>query len=113
MNRRKSVVGSLPGSYDRKAEKKHRSPFTPFKRSESSREMQIPESPPAPASDRPETSLTEEESARNPSVSQDRTVPEIVTPVPIAQLEPGTANGTSSDVHSGFATNGTNRVGGT
>lgn len=110
MNRRKSVVGQSPGSHDRRAEKKHRSPFTPFKRSESSREMQIPESPPASASERPGTSLTEVEFSRNPSVSQNRSTSEIATPVPIAQSEPSAANGASPEVQAGLASNGTNQV---
>lgn len=45
MNRRKSVVVPSATSFDRKSEKK-RSPFAAFKRADSSREMQIPESPP-------------------------------------------------------------------
>lgn len=72
--------------------------------------MQIPESPPASALGRPETSLAEEESARNPSVSQDGAVSEIVTSVPAAQAEPSTANGASSDGQAGFASNGTKQV---
>ncbi|OQE18188.1 hypothetical protein PENFLA_c022G01258 [Penicillium flavigenum] len=71
MNRRKSVVVPSTGSFDRKSEKK-RSPFAAFKRADSSREMQIPESPPPTASDRPGTSFTDQSSLRNPSVSQDR-----------------------------------------
>ncbi|CAG8174523.1 unnamed protein product [Penicillium nalgiovense] len=71
MNRRKSVVIPSSGPFDRKAEKK-RSPFAAFKRADSSRDMQIPESPPPTASDHPGTSLTDQSSLRNPSVSQDR-----------------------------------------
>ncbi|KAJ5771382.1 uncharacterized protein N7511_003433 [Penicillium nucicola] len=67
MNRRKSVVGPSAGSFERKADKK-RSPFSPFKRSDSARDLQIPESPPSTAIDRPGTSLTENASLRNSSV---------------------------------------------
>ncbi|KAJ5082395.1 hypothetical protein N7532_011438 [Penicillium argentinense] len=107
MNRRKSVIGPSAGSYERKSEKKHRSPFAPFKRSESSRDMQIPESPPTTASaERPGTSLTEE-SARNPSVSQDRTVSEAIVPTPISQPEPGHTNGNPPEGQAGLVSNGT------
>lgn len=58
------------GTFDRKAEKK-RSPFAAFKRADSSRDLQIPESPPLTATDRPGTSFTDQSSLRNPSVSQD------------------------------------------
>ncbi|KAJ5682545.1 hypothetical protein N7462_005710 [Penicillium macrosclerotiorum] len=105
MNRRKSVVGPTAGSFDRKPEKKHRSPFSSFMRSESSREMQIPESPPSTA-DRPGTSLTEGSSTRNPSVSQDHNVAETIAPLPIPQPENATANGTSTEARSGFTSNG-------
>lgn len=47
---------------------------------------------------------------RNPSMSQDHTVPETVAPVPIAQVEPSTANGLSSEAQHGHASNGTNQV---
>ncbi|KAI2733001.1 hypothetical protein CBS147332_16 [Penicillium roqueforti] len=70
MNRRKSVVLPSTGSHDRKADKK-RSPFAAFMRADSSRDMQIPESPPA-TGDRPGTSFTDQSSLRNPSMSQDR-----------------------------------------
>lgn len=43
MNRRKSIVGSPSGSFS--LDKKHRAPFVPFRRGDSSRDMQIPESP--------------------------------------------------------------------
>lgn len=72
--------------------------------------MQIPESPPASASGRAGTSLTEGESTRNPSVSQDGTVPEIVTPIPAGQAEASAANGTSSEGQPGLVSNGTNQV---
>ncbi|OJJ35125.1 hypothetical protein ASPWEDRAFT_40290 [Aspergillus wentii DTO 134E9] len=71
MNRRKSIVqpGGAFGS-----EKKHRSPFASFKRGDSSREMQIPESPPS-GQERPGTALTSQDSpstGRNLSESRDR-----------------------------------------
>ena len=103
MGRRKSVVGSASGSFDKKAKK--RSPFASFKRSESSKEMQIPESPPESTLERPGTSLTEDEPARNPSASQDRTAAETITPVPIAQPEPAAANGASPEIQAGLVTN--------
>ncbi|KAJ5833871.1 hypothetical protein N7474_002182 [Penicillium riverlandense] len=98
MNRRKSVIGPSAGSYERKPEKKHRSPFSAFKRSDSSRDAQIqlPESPPLSTIDRPATSLTEEESFRNPSVSQDRDASETITTIPAAQPAQTTTNGTTS-----------------
>ncbi|KAJ5664431.1 hypothetical protein N7507_005162 [Penicillium longicatenatum] len=71
MGRRKSMVIPSGSTFDRKAEKK-RSPFAPFKRSDSSRDMQIPESPPSTA-DRPDSSMIEEEYTRTPSVSHDQT----------------------------------------
>ncbi|KGO46718.1 Fps/Fes/Fer/CIP4 homology [Penicillium expansum] len=70
MNRRKSIAMPSTGTFDRKAEKK-RSPFAAFKRADSSRDLQIPESPPLTATDRPGTSFTDQSSLRNPSVSQD------------------------------------------
>lgn len=54
--------------------------------------------------------MTEEESARNPSVSQDRTVPEIFAPVPVAQQEPIATNGTSPEAQAGLVSHGTNQV---
>jgi hypothetical protein len=110
MNRRKSVVGPSAGTYDRKAEKKHRSPFAPFKRSESSRDMPIPESPPGTPSDRPGTSLAEEEPVRTPDVSHDRTLTDTVTPVPVAQPGPTATNGTSQEARTGVVSNGANQV---
>lgn len=109
MNRRKSVIGPTAGSFDRKAEKKHRSPFAPFKRSDSSREMQIPESPPSTAN-RPGTSFTEESSLRNPSVSHDHNVPDTIAPAPNEHQEPFVANGTSAEVQAGLISNGTAQV---
>ncbi|KAJ5618876.1 hypothetical protein N7510_002860 [Penicillium lagena] len=106
MNRRKSVIGPSAGSYERKPEKKHRSPFSAFKRSDSSRDAQIqlPESPPLSAIDRPATSLTEEESIRNPSVSQDRDAAETITTIPAAQPAQTTTNGaTSPEEQAGLA----------
>ncbi|KAJ5975662.1 hypothetical protein N7481_009369 [Penicillium waksmanii] len=109
MNRRKSVIGPSAGSYEKKSEKKYRSPFGPFKRSESARDMQIPESPPTTSSGRPGTALTEE-SARNPSVSQDRTGVEAIVPAPISQREPTTMNGTSPEAQAGLVSNGTTQA---
>ncbi|KXG49398.1 Fps/Fes/Fer/CIP4 homology [Penicillium griseofulvum] len=86
MNRRKSVALPSTGSFDRKAEKK-RSPFAAFKRADSSRDLQIPESPPATASDRPGTSFTDQSSLRNPSVSHDRTGLDTVATIPEAHPE--------------------------
>ncbi|KAJ5091481.1 hypothetical protein NUU61_006351 [Penicillium alfredii] len=108
MNRRKSVVGPSAGSFERKAEKKHRNPFAPFKRSDSARDMQIPESPPASTSDRPGTSLTEEDSMRNPSVSQDRNAPETVAPIPAAQID-STPNGASPEPSTRLASGDVNQ----
>ncbi|KAJ5553600.1 hypothetical protein N7494_002978 [Penicillium frequentans] len=105
MGRRKSMVIPSGSSFDRKAEKK-RSPFAPFKRSDSSRDMQIPESPPSTA-DRPGTSMTEEEYTRTPSVSHDQTAGETFAPAPIAQPFPTTTNGASPEAHSGLLRNGT------
>ncbi|KAJ5793729.1 Fps/Fes/Fer/CIP4 homology [Penicillium paradoxum] len=102
MNRRKSIA--LPsGGFDRKAEKK-RSPFSAFKRADSSRDLQIPESPPATASDRPGTSFTDQSSLRNPSVSQDRAGLETTTSIPEAHPEAPT-NGAISEVQAGFTNN--------
>ncbi|KAJ5753136.1 hypothetical protein N7520_010053 [Penicillium odoratum] len=98
MGRRKSMVVPSASSFDRKAEKKF-SPFAPFKRSDSSRDMQIPESPPSTA-DRPGTSMTEEESARTPSFSRDQTGGESFAPS--AQPFHTTTNGTSSETHAGL-----------
>ncbi|KAF7717472.1 Uncharacterized protein PECH_000479 [Penicillium ucsense] len=81
MNRRKSVITPTGGGFDRKAEKKHRSPFSSFMRSDSSREAQIPESPPRTA-DRPGTALTEESSLRNESVSHDNDAHGAPAPAP-------------------------------
>lgn len=112
MNRRKSVA--LPsGGFDRKAEKKRSpfaaSPFAAFKRADSSRDLQIPESPPATASDRPGTSLTDQSSLRNPSTSQDRTGLETTATIPEAHTE-ATTNGTTPEAQVGFANNHTSQV---
>ncbi|KAJ5676902.1 uncharacterized protein N7477_002535 [Penicillium maclennaniae] len=109
MNRRKSVGGPSAGTYDRKAEKKHFSPFAPFKRSDSSRDMQIPESPPGTPLDRPGTSMTEEEPAQTPDVSHDRTLTNVVTPVHVSQPEPTGTNGTHQETQ-GFASYGAEHV---
>jgi len=109
MNRRKSVIVPSGGGNERKSEKKYRSPFGAFKRSESARDMQIPESPPQTASDRPGTSFTEE-SARNPSVSQDHTATDAITPAPVSQPEPIATNGTTANAQAGFTSNGTGQV---
>jgi hypothetical protein len=110
MNRRKSVVGPSAGTYDRKAEKKHFSPFAPFKRSDSSRDMQIPESPPGTPTDRPGTSITEEEPARTAGVSHDRALTDVVSPVSFSQPEPTGTNGTYQEAQAGFAGNGAEHV---
>ncbi|OQE41339.1 hypothetical protein PENCOP_c005G07377 [Penicillium coprophilum] len=89
MNRRKSVALPSTGSFDKKSEKK-RSPFAAFKRADSSRDLQIPESPPATASDRPGTSFTDQSSLRNPSVSHDRTGLDTAAAIPEAQPENAT-----------------------
>lgn len=103
------MVGPSAGTYDRKAEKKHRSPFAPFKRSESSKDMQIPESPPGTPSDRPGTSLTEE-TAQTPDISRDRTMTDIVTPVPVTRPEPTATNGISHEAQAGLVSNGADHV---
>ena len=87
------MIGPPAGSFDKKADKK-RSPFAPFKRSDSSREMQIPESPTAPTMDRPGTSLTEEESPNHLTVSQDRGIHEADAPTPTAHAVPSATDGT-------------------
>ena len=68
--------------------------------------MQIPESPPATASDRPGTSFTED-SARNASVSQDH---DAITPAPVSQNETMPTNGTSLDAQAGVVSNGTTQT---
>ncbi|KAG0154864.1 hypothetical protein PDIDSM_435 [Penicillium digitatum] len=86
MNRRKSIVGPLTGTFDRKAEKK-RSPFAAFKRADTSRDMQIPESPPLTATGRPGTSYTDRSSLRDSSVSQDHAGLDIAATVSEAHPE--------------------------
>jgi hypothetical protein len=108
MNRRKSVVGPSAGTFDRKAEKK-RSPFAAFKRADSSRDLQIPESPPATASGRPDTSFTDHSSLRNPSVSQDR--PGLDSAA--VNYEPhagGTTNGATPEAQPGLMNDHGNQV---
>ncbi|KAF9886300.1 hypothetical protein FE257_011559 [Aspergillus nanangensis] len=72
MNRRKSVVHSSGGAFF--SDKKHRSPFASFKRTDS-RDAQIPEASSSGA-DRPGTALTTQEShtesIRQPSESHER-----------------------------------------
>ncbi|KAJ5658712.1 uncharacterized protein N7484_002361 [Penicillium longicatenatum] len=85
MGRRKSMVIPSGSTFDRKAEKK-RSPFAPFKRSDSSRDMQIPESPPSTA---------------------DHHRGETLAPAPMAQPFPTTTNGTSPEFQPGIVRNGT------
>lgn len=107
MGRRKSMVVSPSMGFDKKAEKK-RSPFAPFKRSDSSREMQIPESPPSTA-DRPDTAFTNDEPARNPSVSHDQDA-DAITPAPGNNaMSPPATNGAALDAQPGFS-NGTGQV---
>jgi hypothetical protein len=68
--------------------------------------MQIPESPPSTA-DRPGTSLTEESSLRNPSVSHDHNVADTIPPAPITKQEPSATNGTLAEAQAGIVSNGT------
>ena len=99
------AIGGSSGAFDKKAEKK-RSPFGAFKRSETARDMQIPESPPSTA-DRPGTAITEE-SARNASMSQDQNTSDAIAAVPIARPESAAANGTMSpEAQAGLVSNGT------
>ncbi|CAG7994592.1 unnamed protein product [Penicillium olsonii] len=112
MNRRKSVVGPSAGTFDRKAEKK-RSPFAAFMRADSSRDMQIPESPPGTASGRPDTSSAEHSSLRNPSVSHDQ--PTLDAAAPISDPYAGAAtngaiNGAALDTQTGLPDNHVNQV---
>ncbi|CAI7613982.1 unnamed protein product [Penicillium glandicola] len=106
MNRRKSVVIPSAGSFDRKAEKK-RSPFSAFMRADSSRDLQIPESPPATATDRPGTSFTDHSSLRNPSVSQDRAGLDTVATVP--EVHPETARNGAAPEGLGLSNNHINQ----
>ncbi|KAJ5711327.1 hypothetical protein N7488_005483 [Penicillium malachiteum] len=107
MGRRKSMAAGPSGGFDKKADKK-RSPFGPFKRSDSAREMQIPESPPSTA-DRPGTSFTEE-SARNPSISQDHNTSETITAAPSTYPESAPTNGTAQLAQAGIVSNGTHQT---
>lgn len=89
MNRRKSVVQS--------SEKKHRSPFAPFKRVDSSRETQIPEDP--PGADRPDTGVTTQDNVsdfvRGTGESLDRGGLAAISSSPEPQPAPTTTNGTA------------------
>ncbi|KAJ5247415.1 hypothetical protein N7468_002398 [Penicillium chermesinum] len=109
MGRRKSMVVSPGASFDKKADKK-RSPFAPFKRSDSSREMQIPESPPSTA-DGPVTSFMNDEPMRNSSVSQDHD-PDAITHAPVTSSTPAApaTNGASPDIHARVTSNGTGQA---
>ncbi|KAJ5301302.1 hypothetical protein PENANT_c023G04854 [Penicillium antarcticum] len=102
MNRRKSVVGPSAGSFERKADKK-RSPFSPFKRGDSARDLQIPESPPSTAVDRPGTSLTEDASLRNSSVDHGGLG---AAPGAVALSE--STNGASAEPHAEYTNNHAN-----
>lgn len=100
MNRRKSMVQPSGGPFF--SEKKHRSPFASFMRSDSARDTQIPESPPSTA-DRPGTALTSQESpretretARNASEPSDRGGVGAGPSSPEPLSAPGTANGITS-----------------
>ncbi|EPS25275.1 hypothetical protein PDE_00208 [Penicillium oxalicum 114-2] len=109
MNRRKSVVPPMGGSSDRKAEKKHRSPFSSFMRSDSSREAQIPESPPSTA-DRPGTSLTEESSLRNENISHDTDTVGAMAPTFASQPETSAPNENTPRSEEISMTNGTSQL---
>lgn len=99
MNRRKSIVQSPSGSFS--LDKKHRTPFAPFRKGDSSRDMQIPESPTStPPQDQlsgshiPQDSIsTEPESARGPSESNTRGDFDAISPAPEANV--ATTNGTN------------------
>lgn len=108
MNRRKSVVGPSAGTFDRKAEKK-RSPFAAFKRADSSRDLQIPESPPGTASGRPGTSSADHSSLRNPSLSQDHSHLDAAAVISEPRAEPAT-NGATPDTQAGLSNNHANQV---
>lgn len=108
MNRRKSVVGPSAGTFDRKAEKK-RSPFAAFKRADSSRDMQIPESPPGTASGRPDTSSADHSSFRNPSISQDHSQLDAAAVISEPRAE-ATTNGANHETQAGLLNNHANPV---
>ncbi|GAD99835.1 Fes/CIP4 homology domain protein [Paecilomyces variotii No. 5] len=101
MNRRKSIVQSPSGSFS--LEKKHRTPFVPF-RKDSSRDMQIPESPTSTSpqdqlsgSHIPQDSIsTEPESARGPSESNARSDFDAISPAPEANV--AATNGTNGSL---------------
>ncbi|CAI7623471.1 unnamed protein product [Penicillium bialowiezense] len=107
MNRRKSVVGPSAGTFDRKAEKK-RSPFAAFKRADSSRDLQIPESPPGTASGRPGTSSGDHSSLRNPSLSQDHSQLDAAAVISEPRAE-ATTNGATPDTQAGLINNHANQ----
>ncbi|KAJ9356100.1 Fes/CIP4 homology domain protein [Paecilomyces variotii] len=112
MNRRKSIVASPSGSFS--LDKKHRTPFVPFRKGDSSRDMQIPESPTSsPPQDQlsgshiPQDSIsTEPEYARGPSESNARGDFDAISPAPEANVAAtnGT-NGTLLGDHPGAGVN--------
>ena len=107
MNRRKSIVQSSDGG--RSSEKKHRSPFSPFKRGDSSREAQIPESPASRDRSGAGTLNDISEGGHTMSRSRDGGTIEEVPSSPGSK--PPTANGT--DTHTGepgFVTPNPNEV---
>ena len=91
MNRRKSIVqpGSTPSE-------KKRTPFSPFKRVDSSREAQIPEAAPLGA-DRPDTGITTQDNVsdfvRGTSESVDRGGQEAISLSPGLESTPPATNG--------------------
>lgn len=106
MNRRKSIVQSSDGT--RSSEKKHRSPFSPFKRGDSSRDAQIPESP---ARDRSGTGTLNDFSEGGHTMSGPRDGGMIEEVPSSPGSKPPTANGT--DTHGadpGFVTPNPNEV---
>lgn len=80
------------------SEKKHRSPFASFKRADSAREMQIPESAPEETA-RPDTSVTTQDSINEPvrvtSESLDHGGPEAISTGPEPLPAGATTNGTA------------------
>ena len=96
MNRRKSVVQSSGGGII--SEKKHRSPFAAFKRADSAREMQIPESAPEEAY-RADTAVTTQgninEPTRAASESFDRGRPDHLPVSPGPQPAGAATNGSA------------------
>lgn len=96
MNRRKSVVQSSGGGIT--SEKKHRSPFAAFKRADSAREMQIPESAPEEGY-RSETAVTTQgninEPVRAASESFDHGRPDQLSTSPERQPTGAATNGSA------------------